>query len=101
MSTTVSDDRGATAPAPESGLNSRLGDHTGAAESAYRISGIDDIAPFLVSLTSATDVWAFIASTGGLTAGRRNRDQALFPYVTDDKLIDAAGISGGLTLMRV
>ena len=36
----------------------------------YRIAAYQRLAPFLVSLPSDTDLWMFIASGGGLTAGR-------------------------------
>ena len=43
----------------------------------------------------------FISSTGALTAGRRNADHALFPYLTDDKLHHASNHTGSVTLIRV
>ena len=56
----------------------------------YRISRVDQMPPFFISLVSHSDHWMFIASNGGLTAGRRNEDNALFPYYTDDKIIATA-----------
>ncbi len=53
-----------------------------------------------MTVASATDVWLFLSSTGGLTAGRRNADHALFPYYTDDKITESAGRTGGVTLVR-
>lgn len=55
-------------------------------EQYYRIQNYDRMAPFFMSLVSSTDHWLFISSTGGLTAGRRNANSALFPYDTDDKV---------------
>ena len=67
----------------------------------YRIGNYDQLAPFLITLASVGDHWMFISSTGALTAGRRNADHALFPYVTDDKLHDAAPHTGSVTIVRV
>ncbi len=70
-------------------------------ESWYRISNVDRMPPFLVSLVSGSDHWMFISSNGGLTAGRRDPDHALFPYVTDDKIHDSAEITGSKTIVRL
>ncbi|MCY4673901.1 MAG: hypothetical protein OXD43_09110 [Bacteroidetes bacterium] len=67
----------------------------------YRIGNYDQLPPFLITLASVGDHWMFISSTGALTAGRRNADHALFPYVTDDKLHDAAPHTGSITIVRV
>ncbi|MFO7608333.1 MAG: hypothetical protein R6X35_03920 [Candidatus Krumholzibacteriia bacterium] len=67
----------------------------------YRIAASDLLAPFLVSLPSDTDLWMFVASGGGLTAGRVDPEGALFPYVTVDRLHDGHHHTGPLTLVRV
>jgi hypothetical protein len=67
----------------------------------YRISGYDAMNPFFMTLTGASDVWVFISSSGGLTAGRVDADRALFPYYTDDKVTESAGRTGGLSVLRV
>lgn len=67
----------------------------------YRIGAYDELPPFFMTLVSASDLWVFISSTGGLTAGRGDADHALFPYATEDKVSDGAGRTGGLTLLRV
>ena len=36
----------------------------------YRIANFDQMAPFFMSLVSGYDHWCFIASNGGLSAGR-------------------------------
>ena len=72
-----------------------------AGESWYRISGFDRMPPFFISVVSGHDHWMFVSSTGGLTCGRRNPDQALFPYETDDRIHDAHATAGPLTLLRV
>ncbi|HEX9783700.1 MAG TPA: hypothetical protein VGA56_13335 [Opitutaceae bacterium] len=57
--------------------------------------------PFLVNVVSDGDLWMFALSNGALTAGRRNPDQALFPYYTQDKLGDLAGSTGAVTVLHV
>ncbi|MBD3161587.1 MAG: hypothetical protein GF328_05740, partial [Candidatus Latescibacteria bacterium] len=68
---------------------------------SYRISGYDRLEPFLVNLASDTDLWMFISSRGGLTAGRVDADGSLFPYVTSDQLHDVHHHTGPVTLIRV
>jgi hypothetical protein len=70
-------------------------------ENFYRIANYDRMRPFFVSIVSSADHWMFISSTGALTAGRRNADSALFPYYTDDKIHDAAEITGSKTILIV
>src|SRR5580704_9536981 len=67
----------------------------------YRISGYDQFEPFLITLCTETDLWMYLSSTGGLTAGRFDSDHAIFQYETEDRLHRAHGISGPFTLMRV
>jgi hypothetical protein len=57
--------------------------------------------PFFMSLVSSADHWLFIASTGGLTAGRINADSALFPYETEDKIIAHSEQTGSKTIIRM
>ncbi len=70
-------------------------------ERFYEITHYDAMQPFFISLASDTDLWMYIASTGGLTAGRRNPDQALFPYYTDDKITENYEHTGSKTIVRV
>ena len=67
----------------------------------YQIANYDRMQPFFLSVVSSGDQWMFISSTGALTAGRRNPDVALFPYCTEDKIHDSAGITGSLTVLLV
>ena len=67
----------------------------------YRIDNHDLLDPFLVSLVTPDDQWAFISSSGALTAGRRSAEYSLFPYETDDRLHRSGGRTGPLTLIRV
>ena len=57
-------------------------------ESFYQIQNYDAMEPFFVSIASSSDHWLFIASTGGISAGRGNAEHALFPYYTVDKLTE-------------
>jgi len=70
-------------------------------EEFYRISGYDLMPPFLMSIASDTDLWMFISSGGGLTAGRGDADGSLFPYETADRLHDGHHHTGPITLLRV
>ena len=70
-------------------------------ERFYCISNYDGMLPFFISLASDTDLWMYISSTGGLTCGRRNPEQVLFPYYTDDKIAEGAEHTGAKTIIRV
>ena len=65
----------------------------------YRITDVDALPPFLMSLVSDSDHWLFISSNGGLTAGRRGPEHAIFPYYTDDRIHDGRGDTGSLTVL--
>lgn len=67
----------------------------------YRITAYDQMPPFFMTLVGASDVWLFISSTGGLTAGRVDAEGALFPYYTDDKVTESGGRTGGLSVLLV
>ena len=69
-------------------------------EGFYAIPDVDRVGPFLMSITSDADHWMFVSSRGGLTAGRSDAATALFPYETDDRLHDASGTTGPVTLIR-
>jgi hypothetical protein len=67
----------------------------------YRIPDVSAMNPFLMTVVSNSDLWMFVSSTGGLTAGRVNRDRCIFPYETDDRLHVASGRVGPATVLRV
>jgi hypothetical protein len=67
----------------------------------YKISNSDQMRPFFMSLVSNSDHWMFISSNGGLSAGRKNSEYALFPYYTDDKITESAEITGSKTILQV
>ena len=70
-------------------------------ERYYCIENYDQMQPFFISLASDTDLWMYISSSGGLTCGRRNPEQVLFPYYTDDKISESHEHTGPKTLVRV
>ena len=47
-------------------------------ESYYKISNSDAMRPFFMSIVSDSNHWMFISSNGGLSAGRKNANKALF-----------------------
>ena len=67
----------------------------------YKISNVNRMDPFLMTITSGEDHWMYLSSTGCLTAGRRKAEQALFPYVTDDLLHHNAHFTGPVTVIRI
>ncbi|MDF1575022.1 MAG: hypothetical protein P1P86_07505 [Bacteroidales bacterium] len=70
-------------------------------ERYYKISSVDRMPDFFISLVSASDQWMFISSNGSLTAGRKNPEGALFPYYSEDKIHDFHGKTGSCTLILV
>ncbi|MDF1514094.1 MAG: hypothetical protein P1S60_09815, partial [Anaerolineae bacterium] len=67
----------------------------------YGVQNYDRMPPFFMNLVSSTDHWVFIASTGGLSAGRRNAESALFPYYTVDKITENADNTGHIAVLFV
>ena len=70
-------------------------------ETFYKISNADAMRPFFMSIVSNSNHWMFISSKGSLSAGRKDSNNALFPYYTDDKITEAAAITGSKTLCIV
>ena len=70
-------------------------------ENYYQISNNDAMRPFFMSIVSDSNHWMFISSNGGLTAGRKNSEYALFPYYTDDKITESADITGNKSIFRI
>ena len=67
----------------------------------YKISNVNEMRPFFMSIVSNSNHWMFISSNGGLTAGRKNSNYALFPYYTDDKITESAEITGSKTIVQI
>jgi hypothetical protein len=70
-------------------------------EKYYKIENHDTMRPFFMSIVSDSNHWLFISSNGGLTAGRKNAEFALFPYYTDDKITEFADITGSKSIFQV
>ena len=72
-----------------------------AGDQFYRISNVDELRPFFMSIVSDSNHWMFISSNGGVTAGRKNAEHALFPYYTDDKITEFAEFTGSKSVFQV
>ncbi|MGB1448845.1 MAG: hypothetical protein ACPG8F_03310 [Flavobacteriaceae bacterium] len=70
-------------------------------ETFYKIENINAMPPFFMSVVSNSNHWMFISSNGALSAGRKNSDQALFPYYTDDKITESTEHTGSKTILLV
>ncbi|MFN3754821.1 hypothetical protein [Flavobacterium sp.] len=57
--------------------------------------------PFFMSIVSDSNHWLFISSNGGISAGRKNAEFALFPYYTDDKITEFADITGSKSIFQI
>ncbi len=67
----------------------------------YKITNYHTMPAFFMSIVSGYDHWMFVSSTGGLTCGRGNPQNSLFPYYTDDKIHDACSTTGPQTIFLV
>lgn len=70
-------------------------------ECYFQISNVDKMRPFFMSILSDSNHWMFIGSNGGLSAGRKDAEHALFPYYTDDKIIESTELTGPKTIFRI
>ena len=70
-------------------------------EKFYKISNSDQMSDFFMSIVSDSDHWMFISSNGSLSAGRKDRNNALFPYYTVDKIHDYRDKTGSKTIVMV
>ena len=66
----------------------------------YKVEQSQWLTPFFINVVSACDVWIFLSSKGGITAGRKDAQGAVFPYETDDRLHDQAH-TGSKTILRI
>ncbi|MGS2720036.1 hypothetical protein [Paraglaciecola aestuariivivens] len=67
----------------------------------YVIRQVEKLPPFFISVVSDSDHWLFVASNGGITAGRVSPEHALFPYLSVDRIYDSATQTGSKTLIQV
>lgn len=70
-------------------------------EQFFKISHVDRLRPFFMTIISSGNHWMFLSSNGGVTAGRKNSEYALFPYYTDDKITESAENTGSKTIIRI
>ncbi len=70
-------------------------------EAFYKISNSHIMRPFFMTIVSDSNHWMFVSSNGGLTAGRKNAEYALFPYYTDDKITELAETTGCKSIFRI
>ena len=70
-------------------------------EQFFKISDSNALRPFFMSIVSDSNHWMFISSNGGLTAGSKNANFALFPYYSDDKITESAEITGSKSIFKV
>ena len=70
-------------------------------ENFYKITNVNTMRPFFMSIVSNSNHWMFVASNGGLTAGRKNSDFSLFPYYTDDKITESIESTGCKTIFII
>lgn len=70
-------------------------------ENYYKIANVNEMRPFFMSIVSHSNHWLFLSSNGGLSAGRKNSNNALFPYYTDDKITELSEVTGSKTILKV
>jgi hypothetical protein len=70
-------------------------------EKYYKIRNYHQMPDFLMTIVSDSNHWNYISSNGSLSAGRKDRDNALFPYYTSDKIHDYHDITGSKTILLV
>lgn len=64
-------------------------------------SKADRLPPFFVPIVSNSNHWLFIGSNCGLSACRKDPENALFPYYTYDKIIESSEITGAKTIFKI
>ncbi len=70
-------------------------------ENFFCISNCDEIRPFFMSVVSDSHHWMFISSNGGVSAGRKGAEYALFPYYTADKITESYDTTGSKSIFQV
>jgi hypothetical protein len=70
-------------------------------EKFYKISNCNEMPDFFMTIVSDSDHWMYISSNGSLSAGRKDRNNALFPYYPVDKIHDYRGITGSKTTLLI
>lgn len=70
-------------------------------ENFFCISNHDEMRAFFMSVVSDSNHWIFIASNGGISAGRKSAEYALFPYYTADKITESYDTTGSKTIFQI
>ena len=70
-------------------------------ENFFCISNNDEMRPFFMSVVSDSNHWMFISSNGGITAGRKSAEYALFPYYTADKITESYDNTGSKSIFQI
>jgi hypothetical protein len=70
-------------------------------KSYFKITNVDQMRPFFMSIVSDSNHWMFISSNGGLTAGRKNSEYSIFPYYSDDKVTESSELTGPKSIFQV
>jgi len=65
----------------------------------YKIENHILMEPFFMTVVNDSNLWLFIANTGGLTAGRENMNHAVFAYEPVDKVMDNFYRTGPQTIL--
>ncbi|MFT5145189.1 MAG: hypothetical protein ACI84D_003831, partial [Thalassolituus oleivorans] len=66
-----------------------------------RLSNVDAMPPFFMSIVSDSDPWLFVGSQGAFIGGRVQPDSALFPYLNVDQILSRPDYSGARSAMLV
>jgi ribosome-associated translation inhibitor RaiA len=70
-------------------------------ENFFCISNHDEMRPFFMSVVSDSNHWIFISSNGGISAGRKSAEYALFPYYTADKITESYDTTGSKSIFQI
>ncbi len=70
-------------------------------ENFFCITNHDEIRPFFMSVVSDSNHWMFISSNGGISAGRKSAEYALFPYYTADKITESYDSTGSKSIFQI
>ncbi len=70
-------------------------------ENFFCISNHDEMRAFFMSVVSDSNHWIFISSNGGISAGRKSAEYALFPYYTADKITESYDTTGSKSIFQI
>lgn len=70
-------------------------------EAYYEITNSELMPEFFMSIVGSDDHWMFVSSRGALTAGRKNPDGAIFPYLADDQIAAMRDQTGPISVFRM